>query len=105
MTRPNQAAAVPANAAGSPKTKRRFWTAAEDECLRLWYAGVETDLICQVLGRKAGQVRQRAGALGLKKSIELRAKLVSQAMAKPGHPGRQCQFKAGTKPWNTGLTV
>lgn len=81
---------------------RRTWSAADVECLRLWYAAQETNLIAQVLGRAVHQVTAKARRLGLAKSHELKSAMAARAIADLQHHGRQTQFKPGSKPWSTG---
>lgn len=82
--------------------RRKAWSAADVECLRQCYATQETSVIAKVFGRPVHQVTQKANKLGLAKSHDLKSAMAARAMANPQHPGRQTQFKPGSKPWSAG---
>ena len=92
------------SAANTQRAPRRAWAADEVEFLRLAYPNERTALIAQTLGRRIGQVHQKAAAMGLLKSREAIAAEARINSAKPGHGGQRTQIKPGNVPWNKGLT-
>lgn len=84
--------------------RRRPWSAADVECLRRWYADVETTLIAQALGRPVRRILAKANQLGLHKSVDLVSAMAKQRTADPCHPSHNFRFKPGIVPWNTGTT-
>lgn len=71
---------------------RQPWTPQQDDWLRELYPETNNQLIAKMMGRKYASIKNRATALGLKKSPEYLER------EKPG-----C-FKPGQKSWNKGLS-
>lgn len=84
--------------------RRARWTDDMVVELRSLYPSVRAaDIAARIGGVTPSQVYQKAWSLGLKKDPETIARLAREAMLKPGHPGRACQFKKGLVPHNKGL--
>jgi hypothetical protein len=78
---------------------KKKWTPEEDKLLLEMFADSFTEEVAARLGRTYSSVAYRANALGLTKSIEVKAKTRFQ----PGHSDPAGRFKPGHRPWNAGL--
>lgn len=82
--------------------KRKPWTAAELELLRLHYPDTITRAISDALGRTERQVYQKAAALGLKKSEAYLASPHACRLRRGDNVGAATRFEKGQTPWNKG---
>jgi hypothetical protein len=84
---------------------RRFWTADEDETLRINYANFPTYLIAHVLNRSERAVYQRAESFGLKKSAAYLASDAAGRIQRGRTDPRltKTQFRKGQAAWNKGV--
>ncbi len=82
---------------------RRYWTEAEIELLRRFYADALTADLAAALGRTIARVQAKANALGLRKSLELIAETARRRTQAPGHGSKATRFNKGQTPHNKGL--
>ena len=81
---------------------RKIWTDDEIAVLTELYPYMRSHDIAERIGCTREQVLDKASRLGLKKSREAIARMASEEMANPNHPGRRTQFQKGIDPWNKG---
>lgn len=83
---------------------RACWTAELDAKLRSLYADNTTEVVAELIGARTSQVYSRAHALGLKKSAEFLASVLSGRVQRGlQHPSMiATRFKPGSAPWSKG---
>lgn len=81
---------------------RTVWTPAAVEVLRRRYPHELSADIARDLGVPVKAVHGKANSLGLRKTRETIARIASERMMDPAHPGRRAQFEPGFTPWNKG---
>lgn len=85
-------------------TKRRPWTAAEDDLLRAEFPGRPSAEVARELGRSVQAVYARAYQIGLRKSAAyLQGEYARRRNARLIDGGRATRLRAGNRPWNAGL--
>lgn len=72
--------------------------------LQASYANTRTEDLAKALGRKTISVHAKANALGLHKDLALVAAMARERSSQPGHGGQRSRFKAGSDPWNKGIS-
>lgn len=82
---------------------RRFWTADEDETIRINYPNWPAWLIAHLLNRSERGVYMRANQLGLKKADDFFATLYSGRLRQDDPRGAATRFRKGQTPPNKGL--
>jgi hypothetical protein len=85
------------------RAKRKIWTDGEMALLRERYPDTRTEELAAELGLTAGQVYNKAHALGLRKSPAFLTSEASGRITQDSHHGsRRTRFKKGQTPWNKG---
>lgn len=88
---------------GKDKTKRRMWSASEDEYLRRNFPDHPTGNVARALGRSAMSVSGQAQKLGLKKSEAYLATPAACRLRRGDDVGKDFRFKPGQIPANKGM--
>jgi hypothetical protein len=83
--------------------KRRYWTDAELEQLRVRYPHEPTQQLADAIGRRVNTVYAKAGALGLAKTPEYLAGPYACRLRRGDNVGAKYRFKPGQVPVNKGL--
>lgn len=84
-------------------SKKREWTDAERDILRLKYETIRAQDIAQELGRRVGMVYRQAAKMGLKKSREAISSISRAKLLNSNHGSIQTRFQKGHAPANKGL--
>lgn len=83
-------------------TRRRPWSAAEEQILRELYPDTATDVIATRLGRALTSVYRKANHLGIKKSPDYLASPLACRLTRDSTTGVDTRFQPGITPWNKG---
>lgn len=83
--------------------KRRAWTQAELDELRVRYAREPASAIARDMRRGTRGVYAAAHKLGLSKPLEVVAEMARERSRQPGHGGAGHRWPKGHAPWNKGL--
>lgn len=83
--------------------KRRIWTPAEDEQLRLLYPDSSAATVAAWFACSTASVYSRANVLGLKKSAAFLTSSASGRIVAGSSVGADGRFKKGSVPFNKGL--
>jgi len=81
---------------------RRQWTDTEVTVLRELYPHCKTAVLAAFLGRKEGQVYQKAISIGMRKTAAYLASAESGRLMKLSQTGAKTRFRKGAQPWNAG---